>query len=84
MPFSRDIQYLVINYNEKESENLCLNTHTHTHIYIYLNHFAIYLKLTQHSKSTIFQWKKRGLGAGKDSLSSGTERAQKHTHIFGK
>ena len=26
------------------------------YVYAYLNHFAIYLKLTQHSKSTILQY----------------------------
>ena len=36
-------QYRVITYNEKESE---------------LNHFSVYLKLTQHCKWTIFQYKK--------------------------
>ena len=28
-------------------------------IYIYLNHFALHVKLTQHCKSTILQFKKR-------------------------
>ena len=39
-----------------------IHTHTHTHIYIYiyeLNHLAVYLKLTQHCKSTILQLKKK-------------------------
>ena len=39
-------------------------THIYTYIYIYiyiyikLNHFAVHLKLTQHCKSTILQYKK--------------------------
>ena len=37
------IRYLIITYNGKESEK----------IYIQLNHFGIYLKLTQYFKSTI-------------------------------
>ena len=27
------------------------------YIYIYMNHFAVYLKLTQHCKSTVLQYK---------------------------
>ena len=42
------IQYLVINYNGKESEK-------EVYVYIQLNHFAEHQKLTQHCKSTIFQ-----------------------------
>ena len=43
------IQYPVINHNGKESEK--------EYIYVKLNHFAVYLKLTQHCKLTIFQLK---------------------------
>ena len=49
--------HLVITYNGKESEKeyMCIYmVYTHTHIYI--NHFAVYLKLTQHCKSTILQY----------------------------
>ena len=28
-----------------------------TYVYVYLNHFAVYLKLTQHCKSTTLQYK---------------------------
>ena len=41
-------QYLVITYNGEECEKL----------YIYMNHFAVHLKLTQHCKLTICQFKK--------------------------
>ena len=41
-------QYIVITYNGKESE------------YIYMNQFAVYMKITQHSKSTVLHiFKKR-------------------------
>ena len=40
------IQYLVITCNEKNLKKII-------YIYIYLNHFAVYLKLTQYCKSTI-------------------------------
>ena len=36
---------------EKESEK------DRIYVYVYLNHFAVYLKLTQHCKSTIPQYK---------------------------
>ena len=49
------IQYLVVNYNGKESKKI----YRYIHIYVYLNHFAVHLKLTQHCKSTILQFKKR-------------------------
>ena len=43
-------QYLIITYNGREcKKKRC--------IYRYLNHFAIHLKLIQHCKSTIFQYK---------------------------
>ena len=48
-------QYSVITYMQKESEKelgyvcVCVNK---------LNHFAVYLKLTQYYKSSIF-WKKK-------------------------
>ena len=42
------IQYLVVNYNGKESEKI--------HIY-FLNHFAAHLKLTHYCKSTTVQLK---------------------------
>ena len=42
------IQYLIIIYNGKESKKL----------YVYNNHFAVHLKITQHCKSTILQFKK--------------------------
>ena len=32
------------------------------YIYVSLNHFPVYQKLTQHCKSTIFQFKKRKWG----------------------
>ena len=41
-------RYLVIIYNGKEY-------YIYIYIYIYMNHFATYLKLTQHCKSTIFK-----------------------------
>ena len=46
------IQYLVITYNGKESEKV----HIENILYIKLNHFAVYLKLTQHCESTILQF----------------------------
>ena len=51
------IQYLVITYNgkEPEKEHIYIYIYTHTHdmyVYVKLNHFAIQLKLTEHSKST--------------------------------
>ena len=42
-------QYPVITYVGKESEKEWI------HIYVQLNHFAVYLKLTQYYKSTILQ-----------------------------
>ena len=42
-------QYLVITYNRKESEK----EYIYLYIHIYLNHFAVYLKLTQPCKSNI-------------------------------
>ena len=45
--FNIYIQYLVINYNEKESEKLRI------YIYMFLNHFAVHQKLTQHCKSIL-------------------------------
>ena len=36
---------------KKLKRNICIYTHT----YIKLNHFAVYPKLTQHCKPTIFQ-----------------------------
>ena len=36
---------------EKESEEDWI------YVYVYLNHFAAYLKLTQHCKSTMLQYK---------------------------
>ena len=45
------IQYLIITYSEKEHEK-------RIYVYVELNHFAVYQKLTQHCKSTIFQLKK--------------------------
>ena len=36
---------------EKESEK------DRIYVYVYLNHFAVYLKLTQHCKSTMIQYK---------------------------
>ena len=44
-------QYLVIIYIGKESEKGWI------YVYAQLNHFAVHLKLTQHCKSTIFQYK---------------------------
>ena len=40
-------QYSVITYLGKESEKEC--------IYVQLNHFALYLKVTQYFKSAVFQ-----------------------------
>ena len=40
--------------NMKKYINICVYTHTHTHK---LNQLAIHQKLTQHGKSTIFQFK---------------------------
>ena len=45
------IQYPMINHNGKESEKGWI------YVYAQLNHFAVHLKLTQHCKSTIFQYK---------------------------
>ena len=45
------IQYLVITYNGKESGKEYL----YLYIYMKLNHFAVYQKLMQHCKSTVFQ-----------------------------
>ena len=61
-------QYLVITYNGKESEKECVYTvlniqYIHKWIYIsrfmYLNHFAVHQKLTEHCKSTIFQFENK-------------------------
>ena len=59
------IQYFVIIYNGKESENMHMYTHTPMYmcvcvcvcVCVQLNHYAICLKLTQYSKSTILQFK---------------------------
>ena len=32
-----------------------LKEYLHAHTHTYLNHFAVYLKLIQHYKSTVFQ-----------------------------
>ena len=45
------MQYLIINYNEKESNK--------NKICIIYHHFAAYLKLKQCCKSTAFQFKKK-------------------------
>ena len=51
-----DIQYSVINHNEKEcGKDVYVCIYMCVYIYIYLNHFAIQQKLTQHCKSTILQ-----------------------------
>ena len=34
------------------------------HMYIYIHHFAVHLKLTHHSKSTVLKRKKTGRQAG--------------------
>ena len=47
-------QYLIITYNGKESEKEDI----YIYIYVLLNHFAVYLKLAQHCKLTIFQFLK--------------------------
>ena len=47
------IQYPGINHNGKEYKKECV------YIYVQLNHFAVHLKLTQHCKPTILQFKKR-------------------------
>ena len=44
-------QYSMITYMGKEPEK------EWTYVYVYLNHFAVYLKLTQHCKSTTLQYK---------------------------
>ena len=50
---------LVIAYNGKESEKNNTHTHTHTHTHIYImTHLTVQLKLTQHCKLTILQFKK--------------------------
>ena len=46
------MQYFVIPIREKN-----LKKYTHTHIYLNLNHFAVYLKLTQHCKQAILQFR---------------------------
>ena len=53
------------------------HTHPHTHTYIAKNHFAVYLKPTQHSESTTVQLKKKkkGICARRDSSSNGTEKS---------
>ena len=55
------IQYLVLNYNGKESEkNIHIyRIYIHINTYICMNHFAIHLRLMQHCKSTILQFKKK-------------------------
>ena len=45
------IQYLVVTYNGKDLKK-------NTYIYMIHNHFAVYLKLTPHCKSTTLQLKK--------------------------
>ena len=46
------VQGTIFNIFKKCNENI------HMHIFIYaLNHFVVYLKLTQHCKLTIFQLK---------------------------
>ena len=47
----KSTQYSVITYMGKESEKEWI------YVYVQLNHFAAHLKLTQHCKSTIFQYK---------------------------
>ena len=37
---------------------VCVCVYIYIYIYIYLNHFAVFLKLTQHCTSTILQLKK--------------------------
>ena len=49
------IQYLIITYNGKEYEK----EYIYIYIYISLNYCVEHLKLTQHCKSTILQFKKR-------------------------
>ena len=52
-------QYFVITYKEKESEKEYIYVYIYIlYMYIKLNHFTIHLKLTQHCKSTILQFKK--------------------------
>ena len=46
------IQYLVINYNGKESK---VKKYRYIHIYVPPNHFAVYLKPTKYCKSTVLQ-----------------------------
>ena len=43
----------------------------------YLNHFAVYLKLTQHGTSTIFQKKKKKKKIGRGSVYSTAETTLK-------
>ena len=45
----------VITYNRKEEKNLQKDVCVCVCVCIKLNHFAVYLKLTQHCKSTIRQ-----------------------------
>ena len=47
------IQYLIINYNGKESEKeyIYIYIYIHTHIYIY--NFAVHQKVIQYCKSSI-------------------------------
>ena len=45
-------QYSVVTYMGKESEKEWI------YVYVKLNHFAVHLKLIQHCKSTILQYKK--------------------------
>ena len=46
----------VRNHNGKEYEKV-VYTHTHTHTHTHtLNHFAVWQKLTQHCKYTIFEF----------------------------
>ena len=50
----------------KESDTTEMtSTHTYLSLYLYLNHFAVYLYLTQHCKATIVQFfKKPNSGSG--------------------
>ena len=48
------VQYLVITYNGKELKK---GMHIYTYIYIYMNHFAVYLKLTQFVNQICFNKK---------------------------
>ena len=52
--------YIIIEVGISFSASLC----------IYLNHFALYLKLTQHCKSTVVQFLKSRIDKEVDSASS--------------